>query len=208
MFWDRTQTRARVLDAALALFVERGYEGTTITAIERQVGLAAGTGSFYRHFRSKDDVFAACVEKFAADFIEQFLPELEAVRAIEDPHERLVRDLRLHLDAFGTFEPIERMLRAESARFPELVDRLTGALQLEAWNLAWDETRLPGIVMAALIGYGNLRGLSGGPYGVIPPDEFVEALANVLLDSGVELPERRPTKHVRKRPRGARRSTR
>ena len=47
-------TRERILDAALDLFVEQGVRGTTISDIERQVGLAAGTGSFYRHFPSKE----------------------------------------------------------------------------------------------------------------------------------------------------------
>src|SRR5262245_8607750 len=169
---DRTQTRARILDAALALFVERGYEGTTITAIEREVGLAAGSGSFYRHFKSKDDVFVACVEQFASEYMEHFLPELEVVRAIEDPHERLVRDFRMRLEAFRTFEPIARMVNAEISRFPGLFDTLTAPLELDAWNLSWDDSPLPAIAMAALIGYANLIELPGGPFGAIPADEF------------------------------------
>ena len=59
-------TRERILDAALDLFVEQGVRGTTISDIERQVGLAAGTGSFYRHFPSKEALLPAAVEREAA----------------------------------------------------------------------------------------------------------------------------------------------
>src|SRR6478735_6117921 len=59
----RQNTRERILAASLDLFLERGFDGTSISDIERAVGLAAGTGSFYRHFRSKDDVFVAAVQR-------------------------------------------------------------------------------------------------------------------------------------------------
>jgi AcrR family transcriptional regulator len=46
------RTRERILDVALDHFAEHGFAGTSISAIERDVGLAAGTGSFHRHFPS------------------------------------------------------------------------------------------------------------------------------------------------------------
>lgn len=44
--------REDILDAALALFAERGFHGTAMPDIARAAGIAAGT--FYRHFTSKD----------------------------------------------------------------------------------------------------------------------------------------------------------
>jgi AcrR family transcriptional regulator len=49
-------TREKILEAALRLFRERGYAGTTIAQIERAAGLAPRTGGFYRHFSSKADL--------------------------------------------------------------------------------------------------------------------------------------------------------
>ena len=57
------KTRERILDAALDLFVEQGFGGTTITAVELRAGLAGGTGSFYRHFRSKEELLRAAVDR-------------------------------------------------------------------------------------------------------------------------------------------------
>jgi AcrR family transcriptional regulator len=79
----RPNTRARILEAALALFLARGFDGTTISDIERAVGLAAGTGSFYRHFKSKDDVFVAAVQGSATEYMEHFLTVLQELDAIE-----------------------------------------------------------------------------------------------------------------------------
>ena len=50
----RPNTLERILEAALDLFVKEGYSGTTISEVERRVVLAAGTGSFYSHFSSKE----------------------------------------------------------------------------------------------------------------------------------------------------------
>lgn len=44
--------REDVLDAALALFAERGFHGTAMPDIAARAGLAAGT--IYRHFASKE----------------------------------------------------------------------------------------------------------------------------------------------------------
>src|SRR2546421_9024600 len=38
-------TRARILDAAMALFAERGYQGTTVGDIEQAAGLAPRSGA-------------------------------------------------------------------------------------------------------------------------------------------------------------------
>src|SRR2546430_12557852 len=47
-------TRERILDAAMDLFAQEGFMGTTITDIERRVGPPARTGSLYRHLPSKE----------------------------------------------------------------------------------------------------------------------------------------------------------
>src|ERR1700740_314025 len=46
------QTRAQILETALALFRDHGYEGTTMRAIARAAGVAVGNAYYY--FRSKE----------------------------------------------------------------------------------------------------------------------------------------------------------
>src|SRR5947208_125730 len=47
-----------IMDAALAVFRERGYEGTTIPAIAERAGIAQGT--LYNYFPSKEKLLFAC----------------------------------------------------------------------------------------------------------------------------------------------------
>jgi AcrR family transcriptional regulator len=55
----KDEVRARILDAALAVFAADGFERTTMAAIADRAGL--GTASLYRYYASKDDLFAAVV---------------------------------------------------------------------------------------------------------------------------------------------------
>jgi AcrR family transcriptional regulator len=48
------RTRSRLVDAAFELFGDRGYDATTVEAIAERAGIARRT--FFRYFRSKDDV--------------------------------------------------------------------------------------------------------------------------------------------------------
>lgn len=48
--------RGKIREAALRLFVEKGYANTSIADIEQASGLAPRSGGFYRHFRSKADL--------------------------------------------------------------------------------------------------------------------------------------------------------
>lgn len=186
----RPNTRERILTASLDLFLERGFDGTTISDIERAVGLAAGTGSFYRHFRSKDDVFVAAIQRSATEYIERFLGVLQELDGIDDPVERLRRDFHMRLDAIQTFDPIVRLVTAEQERFPELAKSFTAGLELDQWRLGWSDHRLPGVVMAALVGYGQLSQLEDSPYREIPADEFIDELVAMLTSAHVVPPVR------------------
>ena len=51
------ETRTRILDAALRLFRERGFENTTMRDVAAEAGVA--TGAAYYYYRSKEDLVMA-----------------------------------------------------------------------------------------------------------------------------------------------------
>ncbi|MEY2397839.1 MAG: hypothetical protein QOJ00_1013 [Actinomycetota bacterium] len=52
-------TRARLLEAATNVFLEKGYEGTRVAEIARRAGLT--TGAIYGNFESKADLLTAAL---------------------------------------------------------------------------------------------------------------------------------------------------
>jgi AcrR family transcriptional regulator len=53
----RAETRGRIMEAALALFGERGYESTSVRAIAERAGVAQGL--LYSYFAGKEQLLAA-----------------------------------------------------------------------------------------------------------------------------------------------------
>jgi AcrR family transcriptional regulator len=80
---QRVAARARILDAARALLVEQGLEGTTMRAIASR--LQCTPTAIYHHFRNKDALLA---ELFAADS-EGFGVTVEKLGETSDPLERI-----------------------------------------------------------------------------------------------------------------------
>lgn len=76
-------TRARIFEAALALFEKRGYDNVTVDDICDRVGMSKG--AFYTHFKAKDQIL---LEEFSK--IDGYYQELsDEVAGLEDGVERL-----------------------------------------------------------------------------------------------------------------------
>lgn len=67
---DGELSRGRILDAATEIAAERGYEGTSIGAVSAKCGLPAS--SIYWHFKDKDDLIAAVIERSFANWLQVF----------------------------------------------------------------------------------------------------------------------------------------
>lgn len=67
--------RRDILDAALALFLERGYEPTTVEDIRDRSG--ASIGSIYHHFGGKEDMAAAIYVESLQDYQSGFVRTLQ-----------------------------------------------------------------------------------------------------------------------------------
>ena len=60
------ETVNRILDVAFRLFMEQGYEHTSIQDIIDQLG-GLSKGAIYHHFKSKEDVLVAVTERMMAE---------------------------------------------------------------------------------------------------------------------------------------------
>jgi TetR/AcrR family transcriptional regulator, fatty acid metabolism regulator protein len=111
--------RARLLQAAISLFGDRGYHATTVPQIVR--ASASSTGAFYFYFRNKEDVFAAALEAIG----QQMAGALN--RAIAGAGEDTLRQMKAAVESLIVFlagNPLEaHILIVESSG---LTPRLAG----------------------------------------------------------------------------------
>jgi AcrR family transcriptional regulator len=68
----RERTRAALLDAALTLTRERGFEETTLQHVAERAGMT--TGAIYGNFRNRDELFMALAVRQWAPIKPQFTP--------------------------------------------------------------------------------------------------------------------------------------
>jgi AcrR family transcriptional regulator len=87
-------TRDRILDAALDLFSEHGFDGTTLQQIADRVGLTKA--ALYHHFRSKDDLLEALVMPAIVE-LDGLLDGYEASLGTRAGNRGFVRDYLEHL---------------------------------------------------------------------------------------------------------------
>ncbi len=65
---SREETRAKLVDAASIEFAKHGVQGARIMDIAKAAGVAAGT--FYIHFKDKEDIFAEVMKVGSATMLE------------------------------------------------------------------------------------------------------------------------------------------
>ncbi|HEX8391246.1 MAG TPA: TetR family transcriptional regulator [Longimicrobium sp.] len=94
------QTRALILETALQLFRERGYEDTTMRAVAEQAGMSLGSAYYY--FRSKEQLIQAFYHRTHLEHVAAADEVLRTERAFRD---RLLGVMRTKLQ---TIEPYHR----------------------------------------------------------------------------------------------------
>ena len=87
-------TRDRLVTEAMRLFGEQGYQATSITQIEAAAVLAPGSGALYHHFKSKEALLEAGIDR-----------QLDRRRAMHDIRTLFagIGDLRIELTMLGRY---------------------------------------------------------------------------------------------------------
>jgi AcrR family transcriptional regulator len=78
----REETRARIVEAALRLFEERGYEKTTMRAVAAEAGVSLGNAYYY--FASKDHLVQGFYDRMQVQHAAETARRLEGVWAFDD----------------------------------------------------------------------------------------------------------------------------
>ncbi len=135
---DGELSRERILDAATEIAAERGYEGASIALVSEKCGLPAS--SIYWHFKNKDDLIAAVIERSFAGWLQAWrIPDdgdardrlvglaMQIAKALLDSPDFIRLGLMLALER-RPVEPRARamFLQVRAQTFDELVDTVRG----------------------------------------------------------------------------------
>jgi AcrR family transcriptional regulator len=94
------QTRERLVTAAANQFNRFGFHGTDSNSIAKEAGYA--TGTFYKHFCDKREVFLAAYERWLAAEWKEVEDELSQMKRAEETAKRLVElAIRFHTEWRG-----------------------------------------------------------------------------------------------------------
>jgi AcrR family transcriptional regulator len=154
-------TRQHLLNTAIRLFAEQGYEQVTIEAVLRETG--SSRGSLYYHFAGKEVLFSAALEATEARIAAAILA---AAQGMTDPLEALRVGCNAWLDLAATDDAVKRIV---------LIDA-PGVVGWEKWR-----------EIDARYGFGILKGAlevlaQGGMLPVSSVDLFAHTLLAVLCE--------------------------
>ena len=100
-------TKEKILDAALTLFAENGYDGTSVEQIASIVGIKAP--SLYKHYKGKEDILNALIDSAEARYEEMFGSE-KNIGKVPQSREEFIK-VTLKRISFTIKDPVIRKTR-------------------------------------------------------------------------------------------------
>ena len=100
-------TKGRILDAALTLFAENGYDGTSVEQIVNIVGIKAP--SLYKHYKGKEDILNALIDSAETWYEEMFGSE-NNIGEVPQSREEFIK-VTMERISFTMRDPIIRKTR-------------------------------------------------------------------------------------------------
>ena len=140
----------QIIDAALAVFDERGLSGARLEDIAQRAGVAKGT--IYLYFPDKEELFREVVRRTLVDRLEALGQEITAGA---EAGASVDAQLRLYVERWWAFlvtpefQAVYRLIIGELHRFPELADFYTREVK----------SRVHGLVGAMIA-----RGIASGEF--------------------------------------------
>lgn len=108
-----TGRKAQILDAALDVFAEKGYEGGSMREIASRVGVTEP--ALYRHFSGKEALFLALLRLGAGNLQRETVRVLETISPA-DLRPQLLAILADRRRAFTRYAPLLRIILPAAAR--------------------------------------------------------------------------------------------
>jgi len=152
----RFETRRRIAEVGLRLFLAHGYDGTTLDAIAAEAGIARR--SFFSYFKSKDEILLFYQDASAADVFAELLKTSPDIRPLDAVRDVMIKHVaRYTVDEMTTIDNLMRsspsLMAGKQAKYLEQEQALFNVL-CQVWRQP--ERRLA-LRMVAVMAIGALR---------------------------------------------------
>jgi len=126
----------RILDAAVAVFAEKGFFVSRISDIADRANVADGT--VYLYFKNKDEILATAINTAFDGFMKAAREELSK---LAKPSDRLRRLAYLHLEALGSNRNMAVVFQMELRQSTRFLSRFSHEHLVEYFNLVREAIR-------------------------------------------------------------------
>ena len=180
----------QILQGALAIFLQQGYEGTSMDRVAAEAGVSKIT--IYKHFQDKEGLFVELIKQVTAQRFEVVFGSL----CLEDEPavvlRRVATKLLIMVADDEEYIAFLRLIIGESGRFPALAKLFVEALPKKVWRVLGEyleahpklnyesSEAIARIFMGSLISYVLTQKLMHGE-AIAPMDE------SIMVDSLVSL---------------------
>jgi AcrR family transcriptional regulator len=183
------------MDAAMKLFAKHGFKATSVGAIEKEAGMAPRSGALYQHFKGKQQLLEAAVDREVAGMDE--LAHAIAMFPLGDLRAEVTMLARWNLASLERRAELTRFVRREADLLPKrlrtkLYDRLVARpyAEIVAWLSARfreagidppDLDALTLILLESMGAYRELNRVFGQVPADIDDDRFIAAWVDTAL---------------------------
>lgn len=194
-------TRDRLIEAAAAVFAEKGYDGAGVQEIARRAGFT--TGAIYGRFRGKAELLLAAIEAHSHNELDQLFAEHRFEGRVTD----VLTTVGSHLvtDPFDQGQALLLEAFVAARRDPEVAELMRGLLDQRAETFAAlvEEAKASGLVHEdldtdAIVRFCHAVGFGFLFFGAIdlqhpPPapwEQLIRQLVAALRDAPGDVPDR------------------
>lgn len=122
---EKVSSKDRILDSALDLFSEKGYDGVGVDQIAQNIGLKGP--SIYKHFKGKEDILKCLMDRLETHYQKNF-GSVENIGEVPSSMEALIASSMKRIE-FTMHDPqirkVRRFLSMEQFRNPMMAEITT-----------------------------------------------------------------------------------
>ena len=141
--YDMKYSREYILRRAFDVFMNRGYDSTSISVLQEELNMSRG--AMYRYFKNKEELFLAVIDTYFFNLFEKLLKNINKDQTVSELIESVHRRQKLVLNAFTragvthtTFLNYTALMIQAAKHYPDFVEhfRVINGKLLDNWRNA------------------------------------------------------------------------